>query len=452
LLIAAACAQLCACATVRNFLIPPASVHATSLRAVPTTKAPLADVVLHVGRIAGGDASARSIAVRGNRIVGLGPAAVVEPLLASATQILRYSGSFVSRGAIAGSVRLDAAAMLPDAVDLRGALHVAAVRSLLAAARLDVRAAGDWVWGHGVDNSLLRTITAADIDAATGGTPVLLTSADGQWALLNSSMILLEPPSMTEQLARDGGRASGLAALAVWHRVPPLRQERLRPLLLQALIAMQRQGMTEVHVAGGSLALVEALAMLEHDRRLPLRCVVYLDGELPEGRALLQTSDPKQNQSTATLARPKIPALVRVAGVQFWLDSTDAAAAVRLHYTDAQLTDWVQAADRTGHQIAVNAISDQATAQVARVLAALHRPDTAAPVRVARETSFLPQVGRAHPLAAPDVALAPGAIADFVLWSRDPDQLAQPGQPPAEPVLSMVGGQPWILSFADRDP
>ena len=451
ILLLAAVAQLCACATVRDFLIPPARLAVPSAQEAHASKAPMADVVLHVGRIAGADPEARSIAVRGNRIVSVGPSSQVESLLAPATQILRYSSSFVRAGAIATPVRLDAAAMLSDAVDLHIATQPAAVRGLLADARLDVRAAGDWVWGYGLRKELLRTMTAADIDASTGGVPVLLTSEDGQAALLNSAMMLLEPPSMAEFLLRDGGRAEGLAALAAWHRAPPLRQERLRPLLLQALTEMQQQGITEVHVVGGSHALVEALVMLEHDRRLPLRCVVFLDGELPEGRALLQTSDAPTKQGLATVMRPNIPSLVRVAGVQFWLDSSNDAGPPHLHYTDAQLEEWILAADHTGHQVALNAISDDATAQLARVLAALQRPATALPVRVEHASSFLPRGGPVPAALAVTAPLVPGSIADFVLWSRDPDAPPQPGQPRAEPLLSMVGGQPSILSFADRD-
>ena len=43
---------------------------------------------------------------------------------------------------------------------------------------------------------------------------------------------------------------------------------------------------------GASMALYDALVALERESRLPVRCVLYFDGELPEGQALLQPPPP----------------------------------------------------------------------------------------------------------------------------------------------------------------
>ena len=445
---------LCGCGTVRDFLIPPAQLARAPLRELPSSKAPIADVVLHVGHIANQDDANRCIAVRGNRIVAVGPAPQLESLLTPTTQVLRYSSGFVRPGAVAGPLRLDVAAIRPDAVDLHIATQPAAIRGLLASAHLEARAAGDWVWGAGARKELLRSMTSADLDATTGSIPVLLTSADGQVVLLNSAMIALEPANLVESLLRAQGRAEGLAALAAWHLAPALRQERLRPLLLQALIELQRRGATEVRVVGASRSLVDALLMLETDSRLPMRCLIYLDGELAEGRALIEGQAVQLDQGRTTLARPLQTALVRVAGVQFWLDSGDAPGAQSLHYSDAQLTGWIQAADRSNQQIVFGALGTAATEQVARVLAALGRPATALPVRVDAGSSLIAD-GPVPIQSLPDDVtgtLAPGALADFVVWSRDPRAAPQAGQEAAEPILSLVGGQASILSFADRDP
>lgn len=445
---------LCACSTVRDFLIPPGQMARAPVRDLQSNKAPIADVVLHVGHIANQDDANRCIAVRGNRIVAVGPAAQLESLLTPTTQVLRYSSGFVRPGAIAGPLRLDVAAIRPDAVDLHIATQPAAIRGLLISAHLEARVAGDWAWGAGVRKELLRAMTAADLDAATGSVPVLLTSADGQVVLLNSAMIALEPADLVESLLRTQGRAEGLAAMAAWHRAPALRQERLRPLLLQTLIELQRRGATEVRVVGASRSLVDALVMLETDHRLPMRCLVYLDGELPEGKALLEGQTARPDHATTTVARPMQAALVRVAGVHFWLDGSDDSGAPLLLYSDAQLSAAIQAADRSNQPILFGASDPSATQQVARVLGALARPSTAPTVGVEPGNSLIAD-GPPPIQSLPDDAtgtLAPGALADFVVWSRDPRAPRQPGQEAAEPILAMVGGQPAILSFADRDP
>ena len=91
-------------------------------------------------------------------------------------------------------------------------------------------------------------------------------------------------------------------------------------------------------------------------------------GQWPALHFLDYTPKTPAKQGLATVVRPNIPSLVRVAGGQFWLDSSNDAGPPHLHYTDAQLEEWILAADHTGHQVALNAISADATAQLARVL------------------------------------------------------------------------------------
>ena len=416
---------LTACAEVRAFLVPPPSHGgAATVRAGPK----YADVLVHVGRIHGGGADERALALRDGRIIARGTRFQVESLLGPSTQVVRLGRGVAFPGFVDAHVHLDGAALLGDAADLRAATTKAEVATALQNARVVMSDGTDWLWGFGLDRTLAAQLSGSDIDGLLAS-PAWLSTADGHGAVVNTALIKLLPPAEASEVLALKGRLDGAVAQRAWRALPPVRLQRWKPLLLDVLVRLQRVGVTEVHSMGASAALFAALTALDREGRLPLRCVLYYDGERPEGQALLQPPKKTSNPADKPLSRPWAPSRrVRVAGVKFWLDGTLGArtAALRepyadaptekgaLRYDDATVEGWIQAADAAQFQLALHAIGDAAVDQVARALAKLNRPAGALPVRlehaqvVAPETLLLLQgkavVCSVQPLHAGDDA------------------------------------------------
>lgn len=403
-------ALLTGCAAVKRFLVPPP--HAGDPAALTATTTPaghLADLVLYVGRIHGAPKDHTAIALRGGRVLAIGTPEQMQPLLAPTTQVIRQSSAVLLPGFVDAHVHLDGASLLGDAADLRKATTRSQVEAALTEATGGVVARSDWLWAFGLTPKLAAQVSMADLDRVAGDVALYVSRADGHGGLVNAAMLKRLPQDVRDLAIAAGGRLDEKLARAVWRSLPSPRPERWKPLIAQTLLDLQQHGLTEVHAMGATADLRDVLVDLERDGRLPLRVKLFLDGELPEARALLHPPPPPKLPEGETPPPAPVPAwkqthLVQVVGVKFWLDGTLGArtAALTQPYaddpgrgelamTDVALADAVTAADRAGLQVAVHAIGDAAVAQIARVLAGLHRPDDALPVRIEHAQVVAPE-------------------------------------------------------------
>ncbi|MSP90420.1 MAG: hypothetical protein EXR79_01220 [Myxococcales bacterium] len=379
------------CQAVMAFLVPPP--EAPPPRADSDDRG-TPDLVVIAGTLRGvvGD---QAVAVRDGRIVARGTADGVLQLVGPTTSVVREPNGVLLAGFVDAHVHLEGAALLADAIDLRDADADADVLQRVSAAVV-ANGYGGWVWGFGLRQPLWQRLSAIDLDRAARGARVYLSRADGHGAICSLALARAFPVPLAHEVTAAAGRIEERLAGRAWRELPAPRVERLKPLLLDVLHGLSRKGITEIHAMGAPEWLHNALATLELEGRLPVRTVLFLDGESTAGQRLLrgEVLSPALRGEAGNV-RPYRSRLVHVAGVKFWLDGSlggrtaalaqpyaDAATAGTLHHADLQLAQWLAAADAQHIQVALHAIGDAAVAQIARVLAGMRRPADALPTRI----------------------------------------------------------------------
>jgi predicted amidohydrolase YtcJ len=271
-----------------------AACAAPGAAAVAQPEAAPADLVLTAGTVItldGGRPRANAIAVRGGRIVAVGTAAQIQPLIGPATRRIDLPGATVLPGLGDAHVHVEGLGDALESIDLVGAatLEEAASRVRAGAAALPP---GDWVRGRGWDQNDWpdkRFPTAAALDAATGGRPAFLRRVDGHAAWVNTRALELAgvtaatPDPAGGRIIRDeGGRPSGVlvdAAMAlVSARIPPATREARKRRIAKGLRACAEAGLTSVHDAGVDLAGVAVYKELLAEGPLPVRAYLMLRG------------------------------------------------------------------------------------------------------------------------------------------------------------------------------
>ncbi|MBI5609021.1 MAG: amidohydrolase family protein [Deltaproteobacteria bacterium] len=370
------------CVQLRRFVVPPPDPSREGMvgkDSQPTR--PLADTVVVVGHLAG-HPDGRAIALRAGEVIALGTPAEVTPVQGPTTHVVKASQAWATQGLVDAHVHLEGSAMRADAADLS---QVTDGNGLESAVRLARPTMTNWLWGYGLSQAAFDSLDAAEVDAALDDTPAYLSRADGHGALLTSALLEQLPRDLGQRVRQAGNKVEGPLASQVWRALPPWPLARLRPLLRQQLLQFERRGVTEVHAIGESQALLDTLYSLEAAGQLAVRVRLYLDAERPEGHALLAG----KYQRVASRA-------VVVAGVKLWLDGTLAARSAALlqpysdkpehkgslAYTDEQVAQTLQQADRQGVQLAVHAIGDAAVEQILRVSEGRHRDAGALAIRI----------------------------------------------------------------------
>lgn len=273
-----------ACTAVQNFLIPPPRSSA-SLRPSSQSRAGgairdqgPADVVLLVGSV-WGDPQARAMALRGDRIAYVGPAAGAEPLTAASTEIHRLPDASVWPPLRDHHVRLAEQIQRLDGLD---ASRVQSAEQL--ASRAAMRCASltddDWLWIHDAPPAVLAQLSAQPALLASA-CPLLITTPGESSGLVNPAAKALLAAAKAP-FAIDGVLSGPAALRQIRAALPPQRLSRQKPLLVQSLDAARHLGWSEVEAVDGSPALVSALQALALEGRLPLPVRVWLQGPLAE--------------------------------------------------------------------------------------------------------------------------------------------------------------------------
>jgi predicted amidohydrolase YtcJ len=161
--------------------------------AAPDSSHSPADLVLRGGRIATMDAARRfvpGLAVRGNRIVALGPDAVVRPLIGPATRVIELRGRTVIPGfqdAHVHPIHGGLARLRCELHDTRGRDELVAVIAEYARTHPDE----SWIRGGGwyMADFPGGTPRREDLDRVVPDRPVFLTNRDGHGAWVNSTAL-----------------------------------------------------------------------------------------------------------------------------------------------------------------------------------------------------------------------------------------------------------------------
>ena len=230
-----------------------------------------------------------ALAVRGGRIAFIGSAREAEALRGPATRVVDAGGETVIPGMVDAHAHFAGLAETLRSVDLTGTRSQAE-----AVARVVARAStlppGTWIQGRGWDQNAwgdTRFPTHDPLSAAVPGHPVYLTRVDGHAAWVNAAA--MQRAGLT-RAARDpdGGRILRDAAGAptgvlidraqglVTRVIPEPTRAETRQGLTDAMAVMHRWGLTGMHDAGASRALIELYDEMAGAGALPLRLYVMI--------------------------------------------------------------------------------------------------------------------------------------------------------------------------------
>lgn len=235
------------------------------------------------GRIEG------SLAVRGGRIVYLGPDAGADKLRGPKTRVIDLAGRAVTPGLIDAHSHLVGLGQALQEVDLTGtATYEEIVRKVREAA--SKVPAGTWVRGRGWDQNdwpEKQFPTHEALSAAVPDHPVWLTRVDGHAALVNTAAMkilgidaAIKDPSGGRFLRGSGGQPTGVMidnAMGVMEgRMPAPSAEDLQRALRLAARHCVELGLTTVTDMGIGDADYRAYSALRKAGELPLRAAVFL--------------------------------------------------------------------------------------------------------------------------------------------------------------------------------
>ncbi|MFL6193048.1 MAG: amidohydrolase [Thermoanaerobaculia bacterium] len=230
-----------------------------------------------------------SLAVRGGRIVYLGPDAGAETLRGPKTRVIDLAGRAVTPGLIDAHSHLAGLGESLEQVDLVGtATYEEVVRKVAEAARR--LPAGAWVRGRGWDQNDWpdeRFPTHQALSAAVPDHPVWLERVDGHAALVNARAMgilgideKIQDPSGGRFLRDDAGRPTGVlvdnAMGAVGGRMPEPSTEDRRRTLRKAADHCVALGLTTVTDMGIGDGDYQAYTSLRKAGELPLRAALFL--------------------------------------------------------------------------------------------------------------------------------------------------------------------------------
>lgn len=229
-----------------------------------------------------------SLAVRGGRIIYLGPDAGAERLRTPKTRVIDLAGRAVTPGLIDAHSHLGGLGEALQQVDLVGTTSYEEVvrRVREAAGKLP---AGSWVQGRGWDQNDWPEKgfpTHEELSAAVPDHPVWMTRIDGHAALVNTAAMRLlgidaavRDPEGGRFLRDSQGRPTGVLidnAMNVASRIPsPSMEERRRALELAARHCLEL-GLTTVTDMGIGDGDYQAYKALREAGRLPLRAALFL--------------------------------------------------------------------------------------------------------------------------------------------------------------------------------
>ncbi|MFQ5528249.1 MAG: amidohydrolase [Thermoanaerobaculia bacterium] len=240
---------------------------------------------------------AEAVAVRGGRIVYVGPAEGAEALVGPATEVIDLPGATVLPGLVDSHTHVAGLGELEARVNLIGVEteEEAVARVVRRAASMPT---GEWILGRGWDEGAWanRYPTLDLLSESVPDHPVVLESLHG-FAVWGNRLALERAGITRDTPAPDGGEivrdSDGEPTGVVLNRagslltsaVPEPTPEQFRGFMLAGLERMARDGFVAVHEAGSARRHIDALEALAAAGELPIRVYAMLsarDAELCE--------------------------------------------------------------------------------------------------------------------------------------------------------------------------
>jgi len=359
-----------------------------------------ADVVVQGGTVWTGLSTGRgqpgAVAIADGKILAIGDSSQIARYVGSKTEVLRANGGLVMPGFADGHTHFIDGGFQLASVDLRDAATPQEfVRRLKQyAARLKP---GEWITGGDWDHTLWPGATLpqhAWIDSVTPNNPVFVNRLDGHEALANSAAMraagvtkATPTPQGGEILHDARGEPTGIfkdrAMDLIWHAAPDPSPEQRDSALARALAHAAALGVTATAHMSASFADLASYRRLEHAGRQTLRVSLYLP--LDSWQAVAESA-----------ARNAGDDWVRIGGVKGYMDGSAGSRTAfffepfsdsanyrgLMQHPEADMRQWIGAADSAGLQIAVHAIGDRANA----ILLAIY--DSVARAHGARDRRF----------------------------------------------------------------
>jgi len=303
---------------------------------------PAADLVILNANVYTADAAhprAAAVAVRDGRVVFVGNSAGAQALAGPKTQRVDAGGMTVIPGMIDAHAHLMGLGAALRTVDLTGTTSYEEVVDRVRA-RAAEAPAGAWILGRGWDqndwaNQAFPSHRA--LSRAVPNHPVYLSRVDGHAALVNAAAIRqagldrnTPDPDGGRILRGADGEPTGVlvdgAMSLVGNTIPSPSDGELRSRLVAAMAEANRYGLTGIHDAGVSVAMIGRYRAWAKDGLFTLRDYAMVLGNDPGLEAFLQ-SGPILDASDGMLT---------VRSIKLWVDGAlgSRGAALLADYTD----------------------------------------------------------------------------------------------------------------------
>ncbi len=322
-----------------------------------------------------GAAPAEAVAVRGDRIVAIGPAAEIRALVGPGTRVIDAGDGLVVPGFIDTHVHFIDGGFRLASVQLRDAATPEEFIARIAAFARTVPA-GTWITGGDWDHQNWggELPRRQWIDSVTPNHPVFVNRLDGHMALANSAALAAAgvtgstPEVPGGEIVRDAaGEPAGVLrdnAMSLVRRVQPAPSPEMQDRALEAAMRyVAEQGVTSVH----NLGSWSDLATFERAHRAgALRTRIYAAVPLASWESLRDTLAARDGS--------RGDEWLRIGGLKGFVDGSLGSRTAFFHEpfsdepgnsgllvnTPEDLYEWSAGADAAGLHLMVHAIGDRA--------------------------------------------------------------------------------------------
>jgi len=367
-----------------------------------------ADLIVRNARIVTleSPATAQAIAMKGERIIGLGANAAMAEFTGPNTRTIDAKGALVIPGFIEGHGHFMGLGQFQRNLNLRDARSWGEITSMVAAAAKEAKP-GDWIVGRGFHQSKWTTPPSPavqgfpvhdELSRAAPNNPVQLIHASGHATMVNAKALELagitrdtKDPEGGEILRDAQGRPTGLLneraqALArrpygdyLARRPPSQRIADARAEAASAFKECLRNGITSFQDAGSSFETVDLFRALRAENKLDVRLWVMLSESneaLAAKGAQYRTIDSDKHRLTVRSIKRALDGALGSRGA--WLLEPYSDQADRSGLNTASLESvraTAQYALANGFQLCVHAIGDRANRETLNLFEAAFRGD-----------------------------------------------------------------------------
>lgn len=357
-----------------------------------------ASLVLRNGNIVtvnDGQPRAQALAVRGDRIVAVGSAADVEPLIGPATQVIDLAGQTAIPGFIEGHGHFMGLGQTKMVIDLMDTTSFEQIVSLVAEAAKTAKP-GDWIQGRGWHQEKWTTVPSPNVEGfplhdalskVSPDNPVILEHASGHATFANARAMELAGvtaktanPSGGEILKDRSGRPIGVFretasdlvedALGEWRkaRTPEQRAADARRTIELAVEEAFSKGVTSFQDAGSNFDTVALYKQVASEGALPIRLWVMVrdsNEQLRERLAAEKVVGAADNHLTVAAIKVTADGALGSRGAWLLEPYADSPGSTGLNTTPmASIEETARIAMETGTQLCIHAIGDRANREV----------------------------------------------------------------------------------------